>query len=88
MPSAAHEVLIATLREQPTLLPLLVRALTGRTMAPDLTPVDSTVRFVKVAEFNPDLLLACGHQWAVIEVQNDIDPDKQRQCLLEQRARR
>lgn len=82
MPSTPHEVMVATLHKQPTLLPLLVHALTGRTMAPDLTPVDSTVRFVKVAEFNPDLLLARGPQWAVIEVQNDIDPDKQRRWLL------
>ena len=82
MPSTPHEVMVAAVREQPTLLPLLVRALTGRTMAQDLKPVDSTVRFVKVAEFNPDLLLAREHQWAVIEVQNDIDPDKQRRWLL------
>jgi hypothetical protein len=74
--------MVAALREQPTLLPLLVRALTGRTMAQDLQPVDSTVRFVKVAEFNPDLLFARERQWAVIEVQNDIDPDKQRRWLL------
>jgi hypothetical protein len=82
MPSTPHEVMVAALRDQPTLLPLLVRALTGRTMAQDLKPVDSTVRFVKVAEFNPDLLLAREPQWAVIEVQNDIDPDKQRRWLL------
>jgi hypothetical protein len=74
--------MVAALREQPTLLPLLVRVLTGRTMAHDLQPVDSTVRFVKVAEFNPDLLFAREPQWAVIEVQNDIDPDKQRRWLL------
>lgn len=82
MPSTPHEVMVVALREQPTLLPLIVHALTGRTMAPDLTPVDSTVRFVKVAEFNPDLLLARGPEWAVIEVQNDIDPAKQRRWLL------
>ena len=82
MPSTPHEVMIAALHKQPTLLPLIVHALTGRTMAPDLKPVDSTVRFVKVAGFNPDLLLARGPQWAVIEVQNDIDPDKQRRWLL------
>src|SRR5215510_6331856 len=82
MPSTPHEVMVAALREQPTLLPLLVRALTGRTMAQNLKPVDSTVRFVKVAEFNPDLLFAREPQWAVIEVQNDIDPDKQRRWLL------
>jgi hypothetical protein len=51
-------------------------------MAEDLKPVDSTVRFVKVAEFNADLLFARDPQWAMIEVQNDIDPDKQRRWLL------
>jgi hypothetical protein len=82
MPSTPHEVMVTALREQPALLPMLVRALTGRTMAPDLRPVDSTVRFVKVAEFNPDLLFAREPMWALIEVQNDIDPDKQRRWLL------
>jgi hypothetical protein len=74
--------MVTALREQPTLLPILVHALTGRTMAPDLRPVDSTVRFVKVAEFNPDLLFARQAMWALIEVQNDIDPDKERRWLL------
>jgi hypothetical protein len=74
--------MVTALREQPALLPMLVHALTGRTMAPDLRPVDSTVRFVKVAEFNPDLLFARESMWALIEVQNDIDPDKQRRWLL------
>ncbi len=82
MPSTPHEVMVTALREQPALLPMLVRALTGRTMAPDLRPVDSTVRFVKVAEFHPDLLFAREPMWALIEVQNDIDPDKQRRWLL------
>ena len=82
MPGTPHEVMVAALREQPTLLPALVQALTGRTLAPDLAPVDSTVRFVKVAEFNPDLLFAREPRWALVEVQNDIDPDKQRRWLL------
>ena len=82
MPSTPHEVMVTALREQPALLPMLVHALTGRTMAPDLRPVDSTVRFVRVAEFNPDLLFAREPMWALIEVQNDIDPDKQRRWLL------
>jgi hypothetical protein len=41
------------------------------------------VRFVKVAEFNPDLLFARESMWALMEVQNDIDPAKQRRWLLE-----
>ena len=82
MPGTPHEVMVAALREQPTLLPALVHALTGRTLTPGLAPVDSTVRFVKVAEFNPDLLFAREPRWALVEVQNDIDPDKQRRWLL------
>jgi len=82
MPGTPHEVMVAALREQPTLLPALVQVLTGRTMTPGLEPVDSTVRFVKVAEFNPDLLFASEPGWTLVEVQNDIDPDKQRRWLL------
>jgi hypothetical protein len=77
-----HDVLVATLREQPTLLAALVHALTGRTLAPGLEPVDSTVRFVKVAEVRPDVLLAQDQRWAIVEVQNERDPDKQRRWVL------
>jgi hypothetical protein len=82
MPGTPHEVLIATLREQPALLGTLVHALTGRTLPPGLAPVDSTVRFVKGAEVRPDLLLAHGPRWTLVEVQNAPDPDKQRRWLL------
>jgi hypothetical protein len=51
-------------------------------MEPGLEPVDSTVRFVKVAEVRPDVLYAQGRRWAVVEVQNERDPDKQRRWLL------
>ena len=82
MPANPHDVLVATLREQPSLLGALVHALTGRTLPPELEPVDSTVRFVKSAEVRPDLLLAQGQRWALVEVQNAPDPDKQRRWLL------
>ncbi len=82
MPGTPHEVLIATLREQPSLLGTLVHILTGRTLATGLEPVDSTVRFVKVAEVRPDLLLAQGPRWTLVEVQNAPDPDKRRRWLL------
>ena len=82
MPASPHEVLVATLREQPSLLVALVHALTGRALAPGLEPVDSTVRFVKVAEVRPDVLLAHARRWALVEVQNAPNPDKQRRWLL------
>jgi hypothetical protein len=44
--------------------------------------VDSTVRFVKTAEVRPDLLLAGEKDWAIVEVQDKIDHDKQRRWLL------
>jgi hypothetical protein len=82
MAGTPHDVLCAALREEPTLLSSLVHALTGRTLAPGLAPVDSTVRFVKAAEVRPDVLFADGPRWAITEVQNDCDPDKRRRWLL------
>ncbi len=70
------------LREQPDLLSALVEKLTGRALQPGLVPVDSTVRFVAPAEVRPDLLLADEKDWAMVEVQDQIDPDKQRRWLL------
>jgi hypothetical protein len=82
MPGRRHEVLVAMLREQPELLSALVQKLTGRALRPGLSPVDSTVRFVKTAEVRPDLLLAEEKDWAIVEVQERPDPDKQRRWLL------
>ena len=76
MPGRRHEVLVAMLREQPDLLSELVEKLTGRALQPGLVPVDSTVRFVATAEVRPDLLLADEKDWAMVEVQDQIDPDK------------
>jgi hypothetical protein len=82
MPGRRHEVLVAILREQPELLSALVQKLTGHALRPNLSPVDSTARFVQTAEVRPDILLAEGNDWAVVEVQDKIDPDKQRRWLL------
>jgi hypothetical protein len=82
MPSRRHEVLVAMLREQPELLSALVQKLTGHPLRPGLVPIDSTVRFVKTAEVRPDLLLADDEDWAIVEVQDKKDPDKQRRWLL------
>ena len=82
MPGRAHETLVDALHDRPTLLAALVYALTGHTIAPDLEPVDSTIRFVKVDEVRPDILYESGPGWTITEVQNDIDPEKQRRWLL------
>jgi hypothetical protein len=82
MPSRRHEVLVVMLREQPELLAALVQKLTGHTLSPGLSPVDSTVRFVKTAEVRPDLVLAGEKDWAIVEVQDSVDPEKQRRWLL------
>jgi hypothetical protein len=82
MPGIPHEVMVAMLREQPSVLAALVQVLTGRTLVSGLAAIDSTVRFVQTAEVRPDVLLADGPRWAVVEVQNKRDPDKQRRWLL------
>jgi len=82
MAGTRHDVLVAILREQPEVLASLVRIVTGRAIAPGLAPVDSTVRFVKVTEVRPDVLLADKQRWVLLEVQNECDPDKQRRWLL------
>src|SRR5580692_6189552 len=56
MPGIPHEVMVAMLREQPSVLAALVQVLTGRTLVSGLAPDDSTVRFVKTAEVRPDIL--------------------------------
>ena len=82
MPGRAHETLVEALHDRPTLLAALVYALTGHTIAPELKPVDSTIRFVKVDEVRPDILYESAPGWTITEVQNDIDPEKQRRWLL------
>lgn len=82
MPSRRHEVLVTMLHEQPELLTALLQTLTGHTLPPGLAPVDSTTRFVQTAEVRPDLLLAGERAWAIVEVQDKIDPEKQRRWPL------
>jgi len=82
MPGRAHETLVDALHDRPTLLAALVYALTGHTIPPEMRPVDSTIRFVKVDEVRPDILYESAPGWTITEVQNDIDPEKQRRWLL------
>jgi hypothetical protein len=82
MAGTQHDVLVTVLCEQPEVLASLIRIVTGQAISPGLEPVDSTVRFVKVAEVRPDVLLADKQRWALLEVQNECDPDKQRRWLM------
>ena len=67
MPGAAHELLVDTLRQDPSLVGALMEKLTGRALPSGLAPIDSAVRFVKTAEVRPALLLAeRHHRWAIV----------------------
>ena len=84
MPSPAHEIAVARLSREPSLLALLAQKL-GKPPPARLRPVDSTVRFVDPAEVRPDIILASGKRgpWDAIEVQRRKDLRKPRRwCLL------
>jgi hypothetical protein len=83
MASPTHEIAVARLSRDPSLLPLLARTL-GKPPPGKLRVVDSTVRFVDPAEVRPDLLLARGKRgpWNAIEVQLRKDPQKGRRWSL------
>lgn len=83
MPGSAHEVLLASIHDNPALLATFVAKLRGAALPPGLTPVDSNTRFVETAEVRPDLLLTGEHHaWTIVELQRRIDPDKRRRWLL------
>ena len=83
MAGRPHEVLVAAMHDSPDLVSALVAALRGVALPAGLTPVDSTVRFVKTAEVRPDVLFAKERgAWAIVELQRKIDPDKRRRWLL------
>jgi hypothetical protein len=70
MPSLAHEIAVARLDRDPSLLPALAEKLLGKRPRGRHRPVDSTVRFVEPAEIRPDLILGRGRRgpWDAIEV--------------------
>ncbi|HEU4535476.1 MAG TPA: hypothetical protein VFS00_15210, partial [Polyangiaceae bacterium] len=83
MPGTAHEILILALREQPSLVAMLLARLTGRPAPGPLTVADSALRFADVKEVRPDLVLrAPGLPWAVLEVQHAVDEAKRRRWPL------
>jgi len=82
VPSTPHEVLIATVSEEPALLDTLLQKLKGLRLPRGLKPTDSTARHVKAVDVRLDLLLRAGRRWVIIEVQRGIDPVKRRRWLL------
>jgi hypothetical protein len=84
MPSRIHEIAVARLTGDPSLLPALIEKLLGKRLRPKLRPVDSTARFAEPAEIRPDIILAHGKRgpWNAIEVQLRRDRSKGRRWLL------
>ncbi len=84
MPSRAHEIPVARLSEDPSLLPALAEKLLGRRARGRPRPIDSTVRFVDPAEIRPDLILGRGKRgpWDAVEVQRRIDRRKEHRWAL------
>jgi hypothetical protein len=83
MPSRAHEIPVACLSRDPSLLSALAKKL-GKPPPAGHRPVDSTVRIADPAEVRPDIILARGKRgpWSAIEIQLRIDDDKGRRWLL------
>jgi hypothetical protein len=79
MPSLAHEIAVARLARDPTLLSSLAEKL-GKPPPAGHRLADSTVRFVDPIEVRPDLILAHGKRgpWDAIEVQLRRDSRKAR----------
>src|SRR5437867_3145649 len=84
MPGAAHETLVALLKEHPAWLDLLLRATGHRPLPQPLMPADAALRMVDPVEVRPDLLLVAGDTgpWVMVEVQLDRDDAKRRRWPL------
>src|SRR4051812_23126953 len=84
MPSPVHEIAVARLSRDPSLLSALAEKLLGRTLPPELRPVDSALRLANPEEIRPDLILSRGRRgpWDVVEVQRRVDRAKARRWLL------
>ena len=82
MPNAPHQIIVTLLSEQPELLQLLSEKLLHRTLPAGLVAVDSALRTGQPEEVRPDLVLEGPGGWALVEVQNQLDPEKVRRWLL------
>lgn len=78
MPSSAHEIAVARLRDDPSLLALLAERLLGRPLPHPLHLADSNIRLANPVEIRPDILFAHGKRgpWHAVEVQRRIDRRK------------
>lgn len=78
MPSSAHEIAVARLRDDPSLLALLAERLLGRPLPHPLHLADSNIRLANPIEIRPDLLFAYGKRgpWHAVEVQRRVDRRK------------
>jgi len=80
MPGAAHETFVALLRERPTLLNDILRALDRPPVTAGLTAKDSALRLTNPLEVRPDVVLlddAPRGPWIVVDVQRAEDAAKQ-----------
>jgi len=84
MPSLAHEIAVARIRDQPRIFSLLTRVVTHRPMDSGSRPADTAQRLANPAEVRPDVLLASGRHgpWDAVEVQRRVDRDKEHQWPL------
>ncbi len=84
MPSPAHEIAIAALRDHPEWLDALLVALGHRRLAPNMVPADTALRMVDPVEVHPDLVLVANESsaWALVEVQLGREDDKGRRVLV------
>ncbi|MBK8256154.1 MAG: hypothetical protein IPK82_26230 [Polyangiaceae bacterium] len=82
MASLAHDVLVQALRDDLNLLPALLLR-TGSDVRLELArSVDSTLRLARPVEIRPDVVYLTCDGWLACEVQNKVDPTKQRSWLL------
>lgn len=77
MAGAPHDVLVMVLRDRPLLLAELVERVARRSIGAPVAVLDSAVRVRRPIEVRPDLVVRTREAWAIVEVQNRIDEDKQ-----------
>jgi hypothetical protein len=74
MPSDSHEQVLDRIQSQPELLTLLVQRLCRRQLPARLRPTRSALRQHK--SLAPDLMLRSRRDWALLELQLKMDPEK------------
>jgi hypothetical protein len=83
MPGAPHDILVAAFHEQPSLLEAALERLTHTRTRGRLRVADSVRRIVREVEVRPDNVFEGGDPpWTVVEVQNEIDPEKPRRWTV------